>query len=124
MEIKVVYLGGSRTDTGCKDEIVRLATGSTVADLARSITARHPALAPHLATVRWARNFEFALLNEVLGDGDEVALLPPVCGGAPRARLVREAFDPNGLSAELHTNEIGATVLFVGTVRRHSHGRL
>ncbi len=123
IDIKLVYLGGSRADTGCAEEIVRLPAGATIADAARQAVALHPRLAPRLASVRWARNFEFAEPHEPLRSGDEVALLPPVCGGAPRARLTREPILAGGLLDEVHTPEVGATALFGGTVRRHSHGR-
>lgn len=123
IEITLAYLGGSRDDAGCARESLALPVGSTVGDAARLVAERHPALARRLAHVRWARNFELAGLDAPLADGDELGLLPPVCGGAPRGELTREPVDPARVLARVAAPEVGASVLFVGTVRRHSHGR-
>jgi len=42
---------------------------------------RFPALAAHRALLRLAVNEEYAEPDRLLADGDEVALIPPVCGG-------------------------------------------
>ncbi len=122
IRVTIVYLGGSRGEAGCDREDVDLPRESTVASAAQWVAEHHPALAAKLATVRWARNYEFASLDESLADGDELGLLPPVCGGAPRAVLTREPIDAHRLVQQAHDPEVGATVLFVGSVRRHSHG--
>ncbi len=123
IEITISYLGGSRADTGCTQEKLSLPASSTVRDAVAVVAKKHPRLEPRLASVRWARNFEFAGLDDRLSAGDELGLLPPVCGGAPRAILTREVIDPAGLLRQVHDDETGATSLFIGTVRRHSHGR-
>src|SRR5262245_29672717 len=124
IEVTIVYLGGSRDEAGCARESVALPSGSTIADAARLVAERHPRLAPRLTHVRWARNFEFAGLDTKVSAGDELGVLPPVCGGAPLAHLTREVVDPHEALAAVASAEVGATVLFVGTVRRHSHGRV
>jgi molybdopterin converting factor small subunit len=40
-----------------------------------------PALGPHRAAVRTARNGAFTRNGEILEPGDEIALIPPVSGG-------------------------------------------
>ncbi len=124
IEITVAYLGGSRDDAGCAREPLSLEAGSTIADAARLVAERHPRLAPRLAHVRWARNFAFAPLDAELEQGDELGVLPPVCGGTPRAHLTTEPLDPAAVAASVASPEVGATVVFIGTVRRHSHGRV
>lgn len=124
VEITVVFLGGSRGDAGVSQQTLTLSPNATVADAAKKIAEQFPKLAPKLPSVRWARNFEFANLDETLVEGDELGLLPPVCGGAPRARLTRDPIDPAALLNEVSSDNSGATVLFTGTVRRHSHGRI
>jgi molybdopterin synthase catalytic subunit/molybdopterin converting factor small subunit len=123
IEITVAYLGGSRDDAGCGQERLTLPQGSTVADAARLVAERHPRLAPRLGQVRWARNFELVALDEPLYGGDELGLLPPVCGGAPRALLTADPIDAAEVLAAVSSPEAGATVVFAGTVRRHSQGR-
>jgi molybdopterin synthase catalytic subunit len=69
----------------------------------------------------FAVNREYADLDRELVDGDEVALIPPVSGGA--FRLTAEALDPAAVVAEVEDESAGGIASFVGTVRRQSRGR-
>jgi molybdopterin synthase catalytic subunit len=123
MRITVVYLGGSRVQAGCERESLELTQGATVARTAALVAARHPRLAPLLAAVRWARNYELAAADETLAEGDELALLPPVAGGAPRAVVTAEPLDADAVIARVAGPDAGAVVVFLGTVRNHSQGK-
>jgi molybdopterin synthase catalytic subunit len=119
MRIRVLYMGGSRTDAGLREEAVDLHGPTSLADLVAIVADRHPALGPLLPRCRWAQNLEFAEMDAALADGDEVALLPPVCGGVARSLLTEKplavAVDP--------PRDCGATVVFVGSVRDHNRGK-
>jgi molybdopterin synthase catalytic subunit len=69
----------------------------------------------------YAVNLEYAGKDTVLSDGDEVALIPPVSGGA--FRLTDEALDPGAVIAEARSDDAGAVATFIGTTRVHSRGR-
>ena len=60
-----------------------------------------------------------------MGDGDEVALLPPVSGGssAPSVSLVRVPIDSASAVAAVKQGEDGAVVVFDGIVRNNTRGR-
>jgi molybdopterin converting factor small subunit len=53
----------------------------TAADVWQALAAEFPAVAPHARSVSVAVNADFARMTTVLGNGDEVAFLPPVSGG-------------------------------------------
>src|SRR6195256_3140056 len=69
----------------------------------------------------YAVNREYAGPEDPLNDGDEVALIPPVSGGA--FRISEAPLDLSAAAAEAASDEAGAVATFVGTVRRSSRGR-
>ncbi|MGD0715620.1 MAG: molybdenum cofactor biosynthesis protein MoaE [Gaiellaceae bacterium] len=73
------------------------------------------------AGLLYAVNREYADRDRELRDGDEVALIPPVSGGA--FLLSAEPLDLSAAVAEVESVDAGAVATFVGTVRRRSRGR-
>lgn len=125
VRVDVVYLGGSRGETGLAEESWSFPEGSTLGDLAEAVAARYPKLQPRLPSVRWARNHEFAELTEALATGDEIALIPPVAGGAdtPHVWIQSEPIDTEALIDKVARADVGAVVTFIGTVRNHARGK-
>jgi molybdopterin converting factor small subunit len=60
--------------------------GASVADVWRAIEGAHPAVQPLAKTVSAAVNAEFASMTTTVHEGDEIAFLPPVSGGAGVSR--------------------------------------
>jgi molybdopterin converting factor small subunit len=56
--------------------------GGTIADLHESLGAAHPLVKPILPAIVAAVAEEYVGIDYVLHEGDEVALIPPVSGGA------------------------------------------
>jgi MoaE-MoaD fusion protein len=69
----------------------------------------------------YAVNREYAGPERELRDGDEVALIPPVSGGA--FRVTEEPLSLEAVVAEVADDRAGGTATFTGTVRRESRGR-
>ena len=73
------------------------------------------------AGLLYAVNKEYAERDHELSDGDEVALIPPVSGGA--FRLSETPLSLDAAVAEVARDEAGAIATFTGTTRVHSRGR-
>ena len=69
----------------------------------------------------YAVNREYAERERELRDGDEVALIPPVSGGA--FRVTEEPLSLEAVIAEVADERAGGIATFTGTVRRRSRGR-
>jgi len=73
------------------------------------------------AGLLYAVNKEYADRDRLLVDGDEVALIPPVSGGA--FRLSAEPLSLEAVVDEVRSEEAGAIATFTGTTRAQSRGR-
>ena len=69
----------------------------------------------------YAVNREYAEPMQELRDGDEVALIPPVSGGA--FLVTEEPLSLEAVVAEVADERAGGIATFSGTVRRQSRGR-
>ncbi len=83
MELEVRLFAGLREALGRDKVSVRLPEGARVADLVAQLAREHAPLAPHVGRFAVAVNLAVASREQGLRAGDEVALLPPVGGGAP-----------------------------------------
>ncbi len=89
MQIKVLYFGVLKDVLRRDREDAELAAGSSVAVLMAQLQdcggSPSGTADPLWRSVAVAVNQEYARLDTVLQDGDEVALLPPVSGGMGEA---------------------------------------
>jgi molybdopterin converting factor subunit 1 len=123
VRIRVRLFAIQRELAGTREVTLELADGADVAAAWTALVELHPALAPGRDSVRYARNGVYADPTTPLADGDELAMIPPVSGGATDERILelREAPFGAGILAELSdrlaTREDGATVGFLGMTR-------
>jgi molybdopterin synthase catalytic subunit len=99
--------------------------GSTVDDLRTRLGCDYPALQPMMGNVVFAINDEYVAVDEKLREGVEVALIPPVSGGAEPElyRVTPDPIDGQALAELVRTDSDGAVTLFYGVVRNNSEGR-
>src|SRR5437879_10231159 len=112
---------------GTDSENVEVRAGATVADVYNALRKSHPGLDVSSESVRAAVNQEFADWDVVVADGDEVAFIPPVSGGAHAVgvlfELTTDPLDPRRLEAAVAHKGAGAICTFIGLVRDTSRGR-
>jgi molybdopterin converting factor subunit 1 len=83
MKVTVLFFAAVREIAGESETIVVLPDDvRTVRDLALHLEATVPGLEGRLGALRWAKNEEFVGLDAPLEEGDVVAAIPPVAGGA------------------------------------------
>jgi molybdopterin synthase catalytic subunit len=126
VRIRVLYFASLRQRLGYSEETLDLPDVASVADLKAAVAQAHPEVADSLRTAIASVNREFALSEESLHAADEVALFPPVSGGAQTApthvRVTADSLDFNALLASIIAPTTGAACVFSGMVRGESDG--
>lgn len=127
MRVTVRLFAGLREIVGSDALIEEFATPDvTVETLRARLGEAHPKLGPYLSGVAIAVNEEYILEpGTALHDGDTVALIPPISGGAgetPKILVTHAVLDPRALRDAVITPASGACVVFEGVVRDHHEG--
>lgn len=132
IHVRVRYFAMQREQLGRRTEELELAAGATtIGDAWDALVTAHPVLGPAAGAIRFARNGRYAGPDEPLEDGDELALIPPIAGGAGRAgdppgpalsrlTLTSEPIDERRIAellASVPDTGDGAVVLFLGRTR-------
>ncbi len=81
MMVRVLFFAYLRERCGVRETTVDLAEGASVDDLRHVLRARFAL--PERTPIRFAVNRAYVDSTHVLHENDEVALIPPVSGGAP-----------------------------------------
>lgn len=129
MKVRLLTFGVLKDWLGEPGRVVELPDGATV----RALVDRLAAGAQKVPSGTWQSiavsvNAEYAQPGDVLRDGDEVGLLPPVSGGILAdsslvIALTRAPIESEKLVASAKEGEDGAVVVFDGIVRNNSRGR-
>jgi molybdopterin synthase catalytic subunit len=136
VRIRVLFFGALRDVAGTREEYVDLPSGSRLDSVFQHYTGRFPNLKLLAPSTVLALNQEFASMSAALSEGDEVAFLPPVSGGAgcytheiadPATgnffALTRDPIDGTKIAKNLLRGEDGAFVNFEGVARNNTKGR-
>jgi molybdopterin synthase catalytic subunit len=116
VQVSVRLFAGLRERAGTGARRLELPNGATVADVwgALELGEEPPGLL-------YAVNKRYADTGTTLGDGDEVALIPPVSGGD--FRLSPDPLSLDDVVREVRDDGAGAIATFTGTVRNRSRDR-
>ncbi|HYM49915.1 MAG TPA: molybdenum cofactor biosynthesis protein MoaE [Candidatus Limnocylindrales bacterium] len=127
MNVRVVLFAKPRELVGAPNVDLELPSGATAADAWRQLSDRY-ALGPLPRAFRCAVNSEYARWEDPLSEGAELAIIPPVSGGAVTERrdvvaLSEEPLDPQAIASRVRSDQDGAVVVFQGVVRDVARGR-
>jgi molybdopterin synthase catalytic subunit/molybdopterin synthase sulfur carrier subunit len=81
VRVRVLAFARLRELLGSAAHELELAEPATVADVWNALSAQHADIGALAASSRIARNGRVVSRGEQVGEGDELALLPPVGGG-------------------------------------------
>ena len=131
MRVRVLLFGVLKDIFGRGEEALELSSGATTADLLDHYRQLAPAQGNLFQSLALAVNQQYAPSSQALHEGDEVAILPPVSGGAGTAlrsdkfhcEIVRERIPTEQIVRHLKHGEDGAVVVFEGIVRNHTKNR-
>ena len=135
MRVRVLFFGVIKELIGRSHDEVDVRDGGSVRELLEHYESTSPELKKWFSSIALAVNQQYASPETILKPNDEVALLPPVSGGAPQAvepagttsqphvRIVRDRIDSDAVLSNLKRGEDGAALLFEGVVRNQTRGR-
>lgn len=125
-----------RQQAGWREREFELPDGASVEEAWQALVAVEPGFAAARDSARFARNGRYSSPDEILAHGDQLAIIPPVAGGAGdgddggagEGRYVRCEITPEPIAEELlaslrrsvPTAADGALLLFVGQTRETS----
>ncbi len=130
MQVRVLFFGILKEFVGKASDVIDVPEDASVRDVLAHYGTLTPRLQESLPSLALAVNQEYAGPDTRLRPDDELAVLPPVSGGAPdqagsepRATLVRDVIDTRRILGGLKRGEDGAALVFEGVVRNQTRGR-
>ena len=135
MRIRVLFFGVLRDVAGLREDSLDLPEGGRLETVFEHYAARFPRLREMASSIVMAHNQQFSPLTVPLAEGDEVAFLPPVSGGAGSYSheiaseaghffgLTRDPIDSALIARRLLRGADGAIVNFEGVARDNTKGR-
>jgi MoaE-MoaD fusion protein len=117
VRVRVRLFAALRERVGAPERELDLPDGACAADVWSAL----PELGEEPPGLLYAINREYVPRDRRLADGDELAMIPPVSGGA--FRLTADPIDLDAVVAAVADERAGAIATFVGTTRIESRGR-
>lgn len=135
MQVSIKLFAGLRERAGTESINVTLPDGATVSDAIDAASATVEGGLHMSGHIMLALNREYVEPDHPVTDGDELAMIPPVSGGADKTSgsglpgmfqnvlITAERLDPGPLTRHVTTDSDGAVVTFLGVTRDNNAGR-
>ena len=129
IRVCALFFGAARDAVGGRGEItLELRAPATAASAFEEVLAAYPELRRFGRSLLLAVNQEYASMDREVREGDELALFPPVSGGAEDQSkdffdLTSDPIDIGAVARRVVSAECGATVTLDGYVREWTRGR-
>ena len=130
MRVTVLFFAGARERAGTGRIVVELSRKSSLGEAVDEALASVGREAGLPIGVMLARNGRYVDRESTIQDGDEIAVIPPVSGGADddehvatRIWITEDEIDADQVVRSVGSDRDGAVVVFHGITRDHNEGR-
>ena len=123
MRVNVRLFASYRERAGRSQFKLEVPSGATVGSLAADVHRCFPGMTKSPESLVVAVNREYRNHQYEIHDGDEIALIPPVSGGADLIEITHEPLDPEAITARVRRPSNGAVLTFLGTTRAQTADR-
>ncbi|HEY1402565.1 MAG TPA: molybdenum cofactor biosynthesis protein MoaE [Pyrinomonadaceae bacterium] len=136
ISVRVLYFGAAREEAGREEEQLEVGVPATAASVFEEVLNAHPALRRFGRSLLVAVNEEYSGAGAEVRAGDEIAIFPPVSGGAEAGahepedaaaedffELTTEPINVGAVARRIVPPRCGATVTLDGYARRFTRGR-
>ncbi len=121
---RVLFFATLRDKAGVKETTLEFEAGTHIAEIKTMVVEKFPAMKQAMESVIVALNHEFAFDEDPVPNEAEIAMFPPVSGGANDAggqptilAITERELDVNAIVSQVTTPTTGGICIFTGTVR-------
>lgn len=135
MQVRLLFFATLKDIVGARQLEIEMPAGATVSDVLSNLESTYPRIRDYRTVVLTAINEEYVDQAARVQDGDEVAIFPPVSGGAVDSdtlnvarpgefyQVTRDVIDAQKIARQMLRPEDGAICVFEGVVRNNSKGK-
>ena len=125
---RILFFATLREKTGVHEATLEFQPGASIATIKKIVLEKYPNLEPIMGSIIVAMNHEFAFDEDIVQEGAEIAMFPPVSGGEQTdteyptfSGVVEDEIDIKNILAQITLPVTGGVCSFTGTVRMETY---